>query len=300
MIFKSEVPSHLAQHTLIDYLAERFTYHPREQWLIHIRENRILLNDKPAAPGTTVMRGDIVTYKPLPFSEPEANLNYQIVYEDEWYIGVNKPPNLLVHRAGKAFTKNLVYQLRIRKKEYKDVSVINRLDRNTSGVVVAAKSSDAAVKLGKMFHIRNIKKEYFALVHSSPHTVPYTIDLPIAKNVECTKYPRYHIDLDNGKSSKTEIITMQRIGNSHSLLTVIPYTGRTHQIRVHLQSIDCPLVGDHVYGTESPEESDKWIQRQALHCTRITFDHPFTREPCVIEAELPEDMERLIRILGKK
>ena len=113
MIFTSTVPLSIRKGTLLpDYLAGRFTYYSREQWLSRIAEGRVRRNGLPATAGETVAPRDRVAYDAGEFEEPAADLGYRIIYEDDWLLGVDKPGNLLVHRAGRSFRNNLMYQLR--------------------------------------------------------------------------------------------------------------------------------------------------------------------------------------------
>ncbi|MBD3322575.1 MAG: RluA family pseudouridine synthase [Chitinivibrionales bacterium] len=291
MKFSSEVPPYFSDTALIEYLSRRFTYLPSEDWRKHVMAGRVLVNDNFVSPDTPVCRGDRVTYKPLPFTEPAANLAYSIIYEDEWFVGVNKPPDLLVHRAGKAFTHNLVYQLRTSSENLREVTVVNRLDKDTSGIVLAAKTKDAAARIAGQFAGQKVYKEYRALVYSSPETVPMTIDSPIGKEPSKTARPEYCIDT-HGRRAVTAIVAAERVGAEHSMLTVVPRTGRTHQIRVHLQSIGCPIAGDRVYGPEHGQNIAAEINRQALHCAQIRFLHPGTKQVCIIQAPLADDIEK--------
>jgi 23S rRNA pseudouridine1911/1915/1917 synthase len=303
MIFSSEVPFSVKKGTpVIDYLTERFTYYKRNEWLLRLAEGKVTRNGALVQVSDTVMPREVISYDAGEFEEPAADLNYRIIYEDEWLLGIDKPGNLLVHRAGRSFRNNLIYQLRfIHNPAYPDSHAIHRLDRETSGVVLVAKNAMAQAVFGKMLAAGSIAKVYRAMVSGSP--LPQEIALPIGKKDPSPRSCTFCVD-PSGKPAVTRIIASQPMGNGMSMLTIEPLTGRTHQIRVHCAAIGAAIVGDKRYGmTEAqyrawlatPERygSNCPIKRQALHCASLSFVHPFTKDRCKIEAPLPEDMRRI-------
>ena len=295
MIFSSSLPTNIRTPVaVIEYLADRFTYHSAPEWAEIIREGRVFVNGAPCGERDPVKAGDTLSYDPGEFEEPEANLSYSIIYEDDWIIGVNKPGNLLVHRAGKSFRGNLVYQLRnVNAPAYPDCHPVHRLDRETSGVVLVAKDSEQGAVFGKLFVDGKVMKWYKAAVNGCPDLkTPFVIDKAIAADKEGGAAPcKFKIDAD-GKSAVTIIEEVRRFGDGASLLTVRPVTGRTHQIRVHLASIGFPVIGDKVYGAEDGGICGQGSapHRQALHCESLSFTHPHTGRQCEIKAELPDDI----------
>jgi 23S rRNA pseudouridine1911/1915/1917 synthase len=300
-----------SHHTLlIDFLFARFTYLSKEQWIDRIRDRLILVNDKPAVPETDLKNGDIVSYEVGDISEPDADLSYSIVYEDDWIIGVNKPGNLLVHKAGASITRNLVFLLRHSSNNpaYEHIHSVNRLDRETSGVVLFSKHPDCLKRLHRDFASGKVEKEYFAVVHNPPAEKSIHIELPIGQDKGSSVHYKFCVDRTNGKSAATIIETISAC-NGYALLRARPLTGRTHQIRVHLAAIGSPVVGDKLYGM-SEERYLAWrsdpsgsagsleFKRQALHCSMIAFTHPHTGENTIISAPLPEDMRQLIALLN--
>ena len=306
MNFSSMVPSVFKPGTpLIEYLAARFTYHSREEWVARVAEGRIARAGVVLRGCDTVSPRDVVSFDPGEFEEPAANLAYRIVYEDEWLLGIDKPGNLLVHRAGKSVKNNLVYQLRfVHVPPYPDAGSVHRLDRDTSGVLLVAKNAAACSAFGQTLLGGRIRKTYRAIVEGMPE--PQEIALPIGKlAVEGIDY-KFGVD-QSGKSAHTVIVDSQKVGPRHALLTVRPVTGRTHQIRVHLAAIGAPIVGDKLYGLSAAEYL-AWREnpsaygplpfyRHALHCASLSFVHPFTQKECSVEAELPEDMRELMEKL---
>ena len=305
MRFSSKVPVNIRPGTdLVAYLAQRFTYHTLERWLEVIENGSVMLEDRVADAKDTVLPGAIITYDPGEFEEPPANLGYDIIYEDEWFLGIFKPGNLLVHRAGKSFKNNLIYQLRhVHQPSFDDVHAVNRLDRDTSGVVLVAKNSEARAAAGMLFADKAVEKEYVAIVRGTPGLSTTVISMPIGKDKSSSISYKFCID-DNGKESITEIKSCEPVGRFYSQLTVSPLTGRTHQIRVHLAAMGNPVVGDKLYGL-SEEEYLRWREnpvklpprllfyRQALHCRSISFQHPYLGKECNIQSHIPGDMADL-------
>ncbi|MDR2591492.1 MAG: RluA family pseudouridine synthase [Chitinispirillales bacterium] len=293
MIFSSKIPANIRTPVAAaDYLADRFTYHNKDEWAELIREGRVFANDARCDEESLVAAGDTIAYEPREFEEPEANLSYSIIYEDDWTLCVDKPANLLVHRAGKSFRNNLVYQLRhVNTPHYPNCHPVHRLDRDTSGTVLFAKDAEQGAVFGNLFRDNSVVKRYAAVVRGYPDIeTPFSIDKPIAPDRSATPGSapcRFKAD-ESGKPACTVIEAAKRFNNGYSLLTVRPMTGRTHQIRVHLASIGFPIAGDLIYG------GDDGIKRQALHCESLSFIHPYTNTECTITAPLPEDIRDFI------
>jgi len=293
MRFASKIPDNAKTPiAAIDYLAGRFTYHNKEKWAELIREGRVFVNDALCGEDSRVTAGDTIAYAPREFEEPAANLSYSIIYEDEWMLCVNKPGNLLVHRAGKSFRNNLVYLLRrANTPPYPNCHPVHRLDRDTSGAVLFAKEAEQGAVLGNLFRDNLVTKRYTAVVCGyADIETPFSIDKPIAPdpNAKIGDSPCKFMTDETGKPARTIIEEAKRCNNGYSLLTVRPLTGRTHQIRVHLASIGLPIAGDKIYGGDSE------VKRQALHCGSLSFTHPYTNIECTITAPLPEDMMSMV------
>jgi RluA family pseudouridine synthase len=302
MIFSSEVPFSVKKGALvIDYLTERFTYYNRNEWLLRLAEGKVTRKGAPLQESDTILPREVISYDAGEFEEPDADLNYRIIHEDEWLLGVDKPGNLLVHRSGRSFRNNLIYQLRfVHEPTYPEAQAIHRLDRETSGIVLVAKNAMARAVFGTMLSTGSIVKVYRAIANGSP--LPQVIALPIGKKDPSPRSCTFCVD-PSGKPAITRISASQPLGNGMSLLTIEPLTGRTHQIRVHCAAIGAAIVADKRYGmTEAeylawradPQPSSFPINRQALHCESLSFVHPYTKEQCRIVAPLPEDMRRIV------
>ena len=308
MIFKSSVALNIKKQNLIDYLAQRFTYLNNAQWAERVRAGKIHVNGKRSEETDSVYAEDVVAYDAGDFEEPCADLNYTIDYEDQWILGVNKPGNLLVHRAGRSFRNNLIYQLR--KSMFPQANAVHRLDRETSGMVIVAKNREAMSCFAEEFRKGNVQKVYRAVVHGKVKDVIRQIEKPILKDKDSSVSHKFKVG-ESGKPAVTEILQTQPIGENASLLKLRPLTGRTHQIRVHLVSEGHPVIGDKLYSL-TQEKYLRWlddpkripqellIKRQALHCESLRFTHPFTNKEVVLSAPVADDMKNLIRELGRK
>ncbi len=307
MIISSSVPQAYNGFSIPDYLTGRFTYLSKEEWLKRITEGRVYCNDIPSGVDTIIEADDVIAYDMPEFTEPPADLSYSIVHEDEWLLGINKPGNLLVHHRGKSFKSNLIYHIRyVHNPPFEKAGIVNRLDRETSGVVIVAKNREALVAMNRVLASRKVVKEYRAIVKGSPKPDSGTIDMPIGRVSNSKVGYRYGVNGEKAKNAVTGYETLQRIGESYSLLRLVPETGRTHQLRVHMAATGHVIVGDKLYGMEDDEfiewrrDPDNFkgklvFHRQALHCFRMSFIHPYTEKECTISAPLPEDMQQLMQ-----
>ncbi len=310
MMLSSRIGSGVGTLTLASYLSRRFTYLSEEDWREKINAGLVLLNQNPSNPEAFLKPGDVVSYNLPPFEEPCADVHYTIAYEDEWMLAVDKPGNLLVHKAGKFITKNLVFLLRHASgiPSYAFVNAASRLDRETSGLVLFAKTIECLRALHRGFATGAIYKEYLAIVHGVPGDRSFTVDVPIGKDVSSTIEYRFAARGADCKDAVTLFETLAVTGNC-SALRAMPRTGRTHQIRVHCAAAGMPIFGDKLYGLREADyllwRSDPGafsslleFPRQALHCRRLRLRHPVTKSEMVLEAPVPADMAGLLNKLG--
>ncbi len=245
-----------------------------------------------------IKRGDCLSIE-LPDKKESSiipeSLPLEILYEDNQIIVVNKPAGMITHPTYKITTNTLVNALL----SHTDLcqiglplrpGIVHRLDKETSGVIVAAKTDKAYWHLTAQFHDRKVYKEYLALVHGCVQKDEGVIDEPIGR----PKKGGTGMQI-NGRLSRPAVTSYhveQRINQEYTLLRVRIYTGRTHQIRVHLKSIGYPVVGDKRYGSKkSSARGAPFLSRQALHAHILGISHPETGEAMQFIAPLPEDME---------
>lgn len=200
----------------------------------------------------------------------------EVVYEDEDLLVVNKPPGLVIDREVLETGGRLV---------------VHRLDKDTSGLLVFAKGRGALNNLQRQFKERRVKKRYLALVHGRVEPRSGTINKPLGRNPKDTK--KFAI-VEGGRESVTRYLVKKCFEN-YTLLELTPLSGRTHQIRVHLKSIDHPVVGDQFYTSRRQQKEDeKFCKRQFLHAYRLSFTHPVTGEWLTFELGLPVDLRKVL------
>ena len=215
-----------------------------------------------------------------------VNLSLDILYEDETFLVVNKPAGMIVHPTHRAARDTLVHAVAgyfERRGEAAGIHPLYRLDRDTTGIVILAKS--ARIQHAMTKHHGQIYREYLALVQGHLDRPSGCIDMPIARDI--TRANHWQVRAD-GRRALTEYETIAS-WPSYSLLKIHLLTGRTHQIRVHFAALGHPLLGDTAY-----DGSRETIPRQALHAWRVHFFHPDTGKEIRIEAPIPEDMHHLI------
>jgi 23S rRNA pseudouridine1911/1915/1917 synthase len=218
--------------------------------------------------------------------EPQA-MDLEIPYEDEHLLVVDKPAGLVVHPAPGHSSGTLVHGLLAHDVEGGDEperpGIVHRLDRDTSGLLVVARSPEAHRRLQEMVKARDVTREYLALVVGRPRSQRGTIEAPIGRDRHDGQ--RHSLDTDMPRDAVTHF-EVEELVPRHALLRVTLETGRTHQIRVHLAAIDLPVAGDPVYGR--PEELG--LERQFLHAARLAFTHPITGAEIDVSSPLPADL----------
>ncbi len=209
----------------------------------------------------------------------------RIVWEDEHLAVIDKPPGLVVHPGAGHARGTLVDALAgyVAGGDPERLGIVHRLDRDTTGLMVVARSEEAHQRLSALVRGRELERIYLALVRGTPRSRRGTIEAPIGRDRD--EPTRISLDTGTPRDAVTHF-TVIRTWPEHALLEVRLETGRTHQIRVHLGAIDLPVVGDPVYGVR-----DAGLDRQFLHSARLGFTHPFTGERLELEAPLPEPLQ---------
>ena len=215
-----------------------------------------------------------------------------VVYEDDEFAVVDKPAGLVVHPGAGNETGTLVNALLARYPEIADIryspkrrGIVHRLDKETSGLILVARSERAMHRLMAQFQRRTVEKVYVALAERAPKTLTGRIEAPIGRD---PSQRRKMMVTRDGRPAVSEFAVVEQFKDGQALLRVKLLTGRTHQIRVHMAFVGAPLVGDSLYGYRHQRLS---LRRQFLHAARLCFDHPDTGERLCFESPLPPDLQ---------
>jgi 23S rRNA pseudouridine1911/1915/1917 synthase len=310
------------------YLVDRVPHLSRAGVQRLIDEGLVKVNGRVIKASYRPKEGDVVVMvaPPEPVNEiiPE-NIPLDVLYEDEHFLALNKQADLMVHPARGKWTGTLVNGLVYYGQKWSSVNgdwrpgILHRLDRNTTGVMLVAKSDEAHWRIARQFENRTIQKQYVAVVHGVPELISDVIDMPIGRDRYVREKQAVRKESNGGRPAVTKYEVEEAFGEPKgvvlgegdypadrnqkrppgrfALVRLSPKTGRTHQLRVHMMSRGWPMVGDTMYGGRVFEMGDFRLTRQALHAAEITFIHPGTLEPMTIRAPLPADMQKLLSIL---
>jgi len=311
---------------LDSYLATRIPFLSRTSIKRLIEEEAVTLNGSFPKGSTKIHKDDVVhvILPPPPSTDlPAEEIPLKIIHEDKDLIVINKDDDIIVHPARSNKSGTIINALAWHfqhvsegalssvGEEFARPGVVHRLDRHTTGVMVAAKSDTAHWRLGKQFEQRKTRKRYLAVVHGEVEPLTDTIDVPLGKHP--TKRDGYAVRWDDTGKPSVTVFYVREIYDGYTLLELDLKTGRTHQIRLHLQHLGYPIVGDDIYGGKHLKvsdivprgiETDKEriefvIQRQALHAAYLQFTHPMTDVTCEFTAPLHGDMAELVKMLRK-
>jgi 23S rRNA pseudouridine1911/1915/1917 synthase len=249
----------------------------------------VLVDGEPRAKSHKLAGGEEVKIEaPAPAAEepPVAPPDLTIAYADEHLLVVDKPAGVVVHPAPGHAGGTLAHALAAAGAEGGEESrpgIVHRIDRDTSGLLVVARSQETYEKLQRLVRRRAVTREYLALVVGRPRSRAGTIDAPIGRDRHDRL--RHSLDTDTPRAAVTHF-ELEQLFERRALLRVRLETGRTHQIRVHLAAIDLPVAGDPVYGVAG----DLGLERQFLHATRLAFEHPATGADVDVSSPLPPDL----------
>ena len=213
-------------------------------------------------------------------------MDLRVAWEDEHLVVVDKPAGVVVHPGTGHESGTLVHGLLALDAAGGDEErpgIVHRLDRDTSGLLVVARSEEAHSRLQELIRRREVERRYLALIKGAPRSRTGRIEAPIGR--DRTERTRHSLDTPTPRDAVTFFEVVELL-SEHTLLDVRLETGRTHQIRVHLEAIDLPVAGDPVYGVAGDLE----LERQFLHAARLGFAHPFTGERVDVESPLPDDL----------
>ena len=301
------------------FLVRHFSNFSRVKLQRAIASEHVLLNDKKAKSSTRLQSGQLVRFLP-PTPDPEGSIPedipLDILFEDEHMVAINKPPAMVVHPAKGHWSGTLTAGLAFHFKQLSSIGgptrpgIVHRLDRDTSGVILVAKTDQAHSALSSQFENRTVAKEYLAIVSPAPDRDRDVIDKPIGAHPYQREKKAIREGHSTSRNAYSQYEVLERFAG-FAIVLVKPKTGRTHQIRVHLAHIGTPVLCDRLYSGRAklsmgelvrgkPNqglEDSILLDRQALHARRISFAHPETGEAMEIEAPVPADIKRTVDAL---
>jgi 23S rRNA pseudouridine1911/1915/1917 synthase len=307
---KLTVPAPGSGERLDRFLAAAQTDLSRSRLQTLIRQGLVSVNGRPARASQRLRGGDAIEVALPPLSEPTRlepePLPLSIVFEDEHLMVIDKPAGLIVHPGAGANSGTLVHALLHHVPAIRSVGgadrpgIVHRLDKDTSGLLVVAKTARVHRELVEMLRRRAVRRVYLALVWGEPHADSGEVEAPLGRDPRQRK--RMAVVARGGRPAHTRWRVVERLGVA-SLLEVRLETGRTHQIRVHLAHLRHPVVGDPTYGGRPKKQLSasererslaiellRCLPRQALHAVELAFTHPVTGEKRTFTSPMPEDL----------
>jgi 23S rRNA pseudouridine1911/1915/1917 synthase len=274
------------------YLSQYVRQHSRSEWQRLVEAGTVTLNGKPTKPSARLTQRDRLQIHPVAtyaLLEPDTSIKLDVLYEDPAMIVIDKPPGLVVHPAPGHQEGTLVHALLGRYPELRDPSghmrpgIVHRLDKETSGVMVAGRTVDAVAALQREMQSGRSRKLYHLLVLGNIEEDAGTIDIPIGRDRVFRQRMAARVD---GREARTEFKVLERFPG-YTYIEAVLLTGRTHQLRVHFAYIDHPVAGDRTYGRGRPPAG---LNRQFVHARELTIKSPATHKAQTFVAELPPDL----------
>ena len=310
-LLKIVIPDRLIGQRIDSALAVMLPDFSRSKITSWVRSGKALLNSKTFKPKEKILGGEIVA---LTLEKEKTNawlgedIAIDVVYEDDDIIVVNKPVGLVTHPGAGNWTGTLANALLHFDPSLANLDragIVHRLDKNTSGLMVVARSELAQKNLVEQLQTHTVSREYSAIVYG--HMISGgTIDAPIGRDPK-DRIRQAVVEEGTGKDAVTHYRVIDRFAH-HTHVKCILETGRTHQIRVHMSHAEHPLIADPMYGGKIrfPKKADKGLKdalksfkRQALHAKKLTISHPITGEEMSWKAPLPQDLQDLLAVLNK-
>ena len=312
------VAEHEEGQRLDNYLIKILKGVPKSHIHRIIRAGEVRLNKKRCKPDSRIAEGDTVRIPPVRVAEKEMPSErraavparaFEAVYEDDALLVVNKPSGVAVH-GGSGVSFGVIEQLRRARPEAKYLELVHRLDKDTSGLLMVAKKRSVLVKLHEAIRNDHPKKIYLALGVGKLPNDSFHVKLPLFKYTGAQGEKMVRVSED-GQSAHTVFRVLNRFsdgllhqaGLSHlTLVEATLKTGRTHQIRVHLQSQHCPIAGDERYGDYQANKrlQKLGLKRMFLHASELHLDHPLTGEKLVLKADLPQELQQFTVMLENR
>jgi 23S rRNA pseudouridine955/2504/2580 synthase len=267
-----------------------------------IRSKEVKVNDKKSDAHQKVNVGDIVRIPPVKVATINATLipegSFPVLYEDDYFLIIDKPSGVACH-GGSGISFGVIEQLRQNYGRAKFLELAHRLDRDTSGVLILAKKRQSLVEIQDIIRNNKVKKYYLALTLGRWRDQVRNVKVPLFKYLTTDGERRVRVDQVNGKFAHT-IFSVVKSWEKFTLVKADIKTGRTHQIRVHLQHLGYPIAGDDKYGEFDKNKSlaKTGLKRMFLHACQIEFTHPVTNEKLVIKSKLPADLELFCEHIG--
>lgn len=263
----------------------------------------VCVGGEPIGKSHKLSAGEVIEYS-LPETRPSElapnAIALDILFEDDDLIAINKPPGMVVHPGAATGNDTMVHALLAHCAGQlsgiggvERPGIVHRLDRETSGVIIAAKTDTAHRVLARAFAQRETEKEYLALVSGVPTLLSGTILKPIIRH-SAHRHRMTIAEEGSGRTAHTDWMRETAFGTFAALLRCHIHTGRTHQIRVHLKSIGHPILGDRVYGWHPDPKADFPVPRTMLHAARLVLAHPINGKPIALSASLPKDFANVV------
>lgn len=288
------------------YLAHLLPDHTRSRLQNMIKDGDVTVNDRTVKSGLKLSVGDRISVREREAAAMAAvaqEMELDILYEDKDIIVVNKPQGMVVHPAAGHYDGTLVNALLHHCGDLSGVGgvirpgIVHRIDKDTSGILVAAKNDAAHVGLSAQWKVHSIKRVYHAILHGLIAENSGYIDAPIGRHPRDRK--KMAVEPKNGKNAITHYQVLERLPFAQCTYTELTLeTGRTHQIRVHMSHLGHPVVGDPVYGHKKSVYLHQ-LNGQALHAKVLGFDHPITGEYLEFDSELPAYFQQLLETMRK-
>ena len=310
------VAEHEAGQRLDNYLIKILKGVPKSHIHRIIRAGEVRLNKKRCKPDSRIQTGDLLRIPPVRTAEKQRSSEnraqavpareFTIIYEDDALLVIDKPAGTAVH-GGSGVSFGVIEQIRRARPEARYLELVHRLDKDTSGLLMIAKKRSALVKLHEAIRNDHPKKIYLALGVGKLPNDSFHVKLPLFKYTGAQGEKMVRVSED-GQSTHTIFRVLNRfsdgllhqVGLSHlTLVQATLKTGRTHQIRVHLQSQQCPIAGDERYGDYQANKrlQKLGLKRMFLHAAELHLDHPLTGEKLILKAPLPQDLAQFILML---